>query len=126
VDFTFAQEKGRRVRHLKEIRLSQVGMVMFPMNPDAQIMQVKHDFTALLETLTDEQKAELRALLGPAFPDPDQKAPPPVELATPAQMATLKAKLGQLHFGDHAYTARLASIGATDHGQPDSGDRRQA
>jgi hypothetical protein len=95
------------------------------MNPDAQIMRVKHDFGQLLATLTDEQKTELRGLLGPASPDPDPTLPS-VELATPAQMATLKARLGQLRFGDHALTARLATNGATDHEHSNSGDRRQA
>jgi hypothetical protein len=124
VRFDFKDEGEKRIRHLKEIILHEVSLVVFPMNPDAQIMRVKHDFGQLLAALTDEQKSELRALLGPASPDPDPVSPPSVQYATPAQIAKLKAVLGQLRF-ETAPLARLATNGETDHEHEYSGDRRQ-
>lgn len=58
------------VRHLKEVKLYEVSLVIWPMNPNALIDgdSVKSLTAALREgRLTDEQKAELRALLS----DPD-------------------------------------------------------
>lgn len=55
------------IRHLKEIKLLEVSLVVFPMNDDARVVGVKH--VAAIEaalragTLTGEQKARLRALL---------------------------------------------------------------
>lgn len=69
-----ATERKGGKRIIKEVRLEEVSPVIFPMNPNAQIdaLSVK----ALLDAarrgdLTDEQKAELRALL-----DDDEKPRP--------------------------------------------------
>lgn len=62
-------------RHLKEVELKEVSVVIWGMNPDAVVDTdtVKALMDAAREgTLTDEQKKELRALLGapPAGDDP--------------------------------------------------------
>lgn len=67
-------EHAGGIRHLKEIKLGEVSVVTFGMNPDALIIpgSVKSldELTALLRegTLTPEQKAELRALLSESDP----------------------------------------------------------
>lgn len=62
------------IRHLKEVKLYEVSLVIWPMNPGATIDpdSVKSLTAALKEgRLTAEEKAELRALLG----EPDPPAP---------------------------------------------------
>lgn len=68
---------GKRVRHLKEVKLHEVSLVVFPMNEDAQVDQASvktlaqwQDMTgeerqAYITALPDEDKAALRALLAP-------------------------------------------------------------
>jgi HK97 family phage prohead protease len=65
-----------RIRHLHEVKLREVSLVVFPMNEDARIASAKsvEAITAALRagTLTDDQKSELRALL--AAPEAKAKA----------------------------------------------------
>lgn len=78
------------IRHLKEIKLHEVSVVIWPMNPGAVIdpTSLKSLTAALREgRLTDEQKAELRALPSDAkerfralLSEPD----PPANAGTPA------------------------------------------
>lgn len=73
-------EDGDKVRNLREVRIMEGSLVVFPMNPAAAV-----DLTsvkALLDaaragTLTDEQKTELRALLDPPPADPAPELPGP-------------------------------------------------
>ena len=76
---------GKRVRHLKEVKLHEVSLVVFPMNEDARIdpTSVKtlaqwQDMTteeraAYVAALPEDDKAALRALLAPA-PEPGTEA----------------------------------------------------
>ena len=63
------------VRHLKEVALEEVSVVIWPMNPGARTQSIK----AAMEHLDAEQKAELRALL--EEPAPAEADPAPVGLA---------------------------------------------
>ena len=68
---------GRRIRHLKEVRLHEVSLVVFPMNEDARVdtASVKslaqwtemtdEERKAYVATLPEQDKAALRALLVP-------------------------------------------------------------
>ena len=74
-------KEGKRIRHLKEVRLHEVSLVVFPMNEDARIdtASVKtlaqwqdmndEEQRAFVASLPEEGKAALRALLAPE-PEP--------------------------------------------------------
>lgn len=74
-------KEGKRVRHLKEVRLHEVSLVVFPMNEDARVdvASVKslaqwtdmndEERAAYVAALPEQEKSALRALLAPA-PEP--------------------------------------------------------
>lgn len=81
------QRDDSGVRHLKEVRLHEVSVVTYGMNPDAliELSSVKSITEALKAgTLSDDEKAEIRALL-----DPPADPPPPA--SEPAQYAKTDA-----------------------------------
>lgn len=95
-----AVEMKGRTRHLKELKLGEVSVVILPMNPGARIHAhtVKSLLAAAREgTLTDEEKSELRALLDEA----EQKSAPPA--LAPDAASALQARL------DGVLTRRLAT-----------------
>jgi HK97 family phage prohead protease len=59
------------VRHIREVALEEVSVVIWPMNQGARIQAVK----AATEHLNDEEKNELRALLEPPKEEPQGLAP---------------------------------------------------
>ena len=63
------------VRHIKEVALEEVSVVIWPMNPGARTQSIK----AAMEHLDADQKAELRALL--QDPAPVEADPAPEGLA---------------------------------------------
>lgn len=77
--------EGKRIRHLKEVRLHEVSLVVFPMNEDARVDTASVKTLAQWTEMTDEErkayvaalpeqdKAALRALLAPA-PEPGSEA----------------------------------------------------
>lgn len=76
VKWDYAQKEGgaewERIRHLREVQLLEVSLVIWPMNEGARVDA--GSVKALLDAaragaLTDEQKTELRALLDLAAPD---------------------------------------------------------
>ena len=73
------------IRHLKEVALEEVSVVIWPMNPGARVQSVK----AALAEMTAEQLAELRALL--TVEPPADEAPAPKGLA-PDDPARLKVE----------------------------------
>jgi HK97 family phage prohead protease len=87
------------VRHLKEVKLHEVSLVVFPMNEDARIdaASVKSlldgtltdEAKAMLRDLPENQKDALRALLAPAPPS-DPPAPAHEGLVT--RINALKAR----------------------------------
>ena len=101
-------ESWERLRILKEVRLLEVSLVIWPMNDDARIEGVKAAALAAAlkdRRLSDEEKAALRALLDAPPADgtagqPIAPAPEPTELAPEAQEALkqrlLKLKLARL------------------------------
>jgi HK97 family phage prohead protease len=92
---TFEHEKantGKTIRHLKEIKLHEISLVVSPMNEGARIdpSSVKSLIDAAKAgQLTDEQKAELLALLQPAASTPEKAPDAPKGLAPddPARIA---------------------------------------
>ncbi len=68
---------GKRIRHLKEVKLHEVSLVVFPMNEDARVDQASvktlaqwqdmnnEERAAYVAALPDEDKTALRALLDP-------------------------------------------------------------
>jgi HK97 family phage prohead protease len=78
-------KEGKRVRHLKEVKLHEVSLVVFPMNEDARIdmASVKtlaqwHEMDneerkAYIATLSEDDRSALRALCEPA-PEPGSEA----------------------------------------------------
>jgi HK97 family phage prohead protease len=84
---TWEDEKGAgltRTRHLKELRLHEISLVVFPMNEGARVdpLSVKSLLDAAKAgQLTDAEKAELLALLTVAAPAPDAPDAPPKGLA---------------------------------------------
>jgi HK97 family phage prohead protease len=76
---------GQTIRHLKEIKLHEISLVIDPMNEGARIdpSSVKSLIDAAKAgQLTDEQKAELLALLQPAAATPEKAPDAPKGLAT--------------------------------------------
>ena len=95
-----ATEQKAGVRHIKELKLGEVSVVIFPMNEGARLdpMSVKCLLAAAKAgSLSAEQKAELRALL-----DGEQHDAPPDALA-PDAVAEWKSRL------DGVLTRRLAT-----------------
>jgi HK97 family phage prohead protease len=99
----FEHEKsnsGKTIRHLKEIKLHEISLVVSPMNEGARVdpSSVKSLIDAAKAgQLTDEQKAELLALLQPAATTPESEPVAPKGLAPndPARIA-LDAQLRAL------------------------------
>lgn len=90
VRWEYVQKEGstnswERIRHLHEVKLGEVSLVIWPMNDDARIESVK-SLETIAEalragTLSPDQKAHLRALLdAPPAADPSA-APAPKGLA---------------------------------------------
>lgn len=75
--------KEREVRNLREIKWEETSLVLFPMNPAAEITGIKSfaELTQALKdgTLSDDERAHLRALL--ADPPPDEAKAGPDGLA---------------------------------------------
>jgi HK97 family phage prohead protease len=90
VKFDYEQPAGStsmwdRIRHLREVKLREVSVVVFPMNEDARVdpSTIKSLVDGLRAgRLTDEEKAELRALLdAPPAGSKADPAPAPTGLA---------------------------------------------
>lgn len=109
IQWDMEKRDGRMIRHLKEVKLHEVSLVVFPMNEDARIdagsvksLQslfagtLTDEAKALLRGLTEEQKQELRALLTPEATEPDPSAPAPEALIQSIQSRTLRLKARQL------------------------------
>lgn len=96
--------KERPVRNIRELAWEETSLVLFPMNPAAEITGVKSiaELTAALKagTLTDEEKSELRALL--TEPAPPDEASAPTGLA-PEAVKALRERLDRIN------TRRLAT-----------------
>jgi len=81
---TWEDIEGRMVRHIQELKLWEVSVVTFPMQPSAQVTRVKNaeDSEARLSRLEKDFQA-LQAKLGtPAVAPPDSPPatdPPPVQ-----------------------------------------------
>lgn len=82
VRWEYEQIEGKspweRIRHLHEVKLHEVSLVVFPMNETARVdrASMKSLIDAAREgTLTDEEKQELRALLD--APDDTRESGPP-------------------------------------------------
>lgn len=113
IQWDMEKRDGRMVRHLKEVKLHEVSLVVFPMNEDARInvASVKSLFSgtltdeakALLRDLSDEQKAELRALLEAKSESDDAPALAPEALVQSIQTRVLRLKARQL-------ATRIASL----------------
>ena len=100
------RKDGKRVRHLKEVKLHEVSLVVFPMNEDARIdtTSVKtlaqwqdmneDERKAYVAALSEDDRAALRALLAPA-PEP-APALAHEELKQAARNAFLRLNLQQL------------------------------
>lgn len=87
VAWEYQQKEGgqewERVRVLKEVKLLEVSLVIWPMNDDARVGAVKQ-WDALMAalksgTLTDDQRTQLRALLDAPPVDAGDDAPPPAD-----------------------------------------------
>lgn len=104
VDFADSGSGVNRVRQLKEIKLHEISLVVFPMNDSARIDAAS--VKSLLDAakagqLTDDDKAELLALLQPAAATP-QKEPEalpkgiapddPVRIERAARLRALKLR----------------------------------
>jgi HK97 family phage prohead protease len=97
---------GKRIRHLKEVKLHEVSLVVFPMNEDARIDMASVKTLAqwpdmnederkqYIATLSDDDRTALRALLAPA-PEPGP-ALAPEELTQEARKALVRLNLQQL------------------------------
>ena len=73
IAFTHEKSNGNTIRHLTEIKLHEISLVAFPMNEGARVdpSSVKSLIDAAKAgQLTDDQKAELLALLQPAATTP--------------------------------------------------------
>jgi HK97 family phage prohead protease len=83
-------ERKDGVRHIRELKLYEVSVVIWGMNPHALIdsSSVKSLLDAARAgTLTDEEKTELRALLTDASPAPEPAAPVGLAPDDPARLA---------------------------------------
>lgn len=80
---------GGRVRHLREVIVKEGSLVVFAMQPNAEVDRatVQKRFASLLESLTDEQRAKL-AEIHPEFrallDSPDAELAPKGDLPDPA------------------------------------------
>ena len=93
---------GKRVRHLKEVKLHEVSLVVFPMNEDARVDQASVKTLAQWTDMTDDERAAYIA----ALPDEDKTAlralltetPAPAHEDTRQELRTrlLRLKLQQL------------------------------
>lgn len=91
VKYDFEQKPGgeswERIRNLREVKLGEVSLVVFPMNIDARIdassIKSLYEDVKRGRKLTDEQKTMLRALLDESPADTPTAAVPP---APPAPM----------------------------------------
>jgi len=78
------QDNGETIRHLPEIKLREVSLVVFPMNEGARVdpRSVKSIIDAAKAgQLTDEDRAELLALLQPTAATPEKAPDAPTGIA---------------------------------------------
>lgn len=113
MEWEMAKENGRTIRRLKEVKLHEVSLVVFPMNEDARIdaASVKslaqwtemtaEERAAYVAALPDAEKQSLRALLADA---PASPAPAPEDLK-----AEIRKKLRRLTLQQLAPRMPLAS-----------------
>lgn len=89
VKYDFEQKPGgeswERIRNLREVKLGEVSLVVFPMNIDARIDQASikmlYDDVKRGRKLSDEQKTMLRALLDESPADTSPVAAPTIPSA---------------------------------------------
>ena len=109
-------ERRRGVwRHLKEVKLEEVSVVIWPMNPEARIDSVKELIEGIRTgSVTDEDRrilVELKDALAalpatPAEPTKADKEPEPTGAATPEQVAELKFRMSLLNLRKPASATR--------------------
>lgn len=92
-------EEWQRIRHLHEVKLVEVSLVIWGMNEDALIdtASVKSLLARTLPSMDDQAKADLRALLEP--PAPPAPAPAPPEQIERIKRAVLTLNLRRLATG---------------------------
>ena len=105
MEWEMAKQDGKTVRRLKEVKLHEVSLVIFPMNEDARIdtTSVKtlaqwqdmtaEERTAYVSALPQSKKDALRALLEPEVPAP---ALAPEDLKTEIRKKLRRLTLQQL------------------------------
>jgi HK97 family phage prohead protease len=116
VQFEWESKDGKRIRHLKEVKLHEVSLVVFPMNEDALIHEASiktladmndEERRAYVAALPAEEKAALRALLG-------SEPEPTIALAPEAIKQELQTALLRLNLQQLATRARgSAPVGQT-------------